>query len=68
METGQLRVFLKFIRNREPKIEEASAILNDLWDIVEDMEEIKMVYIYRHENLLTQESRNTNRKTGGRYD
>ena len=36
--------FWKFIKNMKPKKEEASAILNELGDIVDDTEEIKMVY------------------------
>ena len=38
----------------KPKKEEASEILKELGDIVEDTEEIKMVYIYHYENLLMQ--------------
>ena len=34
------------------KKEEASAILNELGDVVEDTEEIIMVYINHYENLL----------------
>ena len=46
----------KFIRNMKPKKEEASAILNELGDIVEDTEEIKMAYSYHYKNLLMQKS------------
>ena len=39
----------------KPRRDEASAILDVLWDIAEDTEEIKMVHGYHHYNLLTQE-------------
>ena len=38
----------------KPKKEEASAILSELWDVVVDTEEIKMVYSYHYKNLLMQ--------------
>ena len=46
--------FGKFIKNMKPKKEEASAILNELGDIVDDTEETKMVYSYHYKNLLIQ--------------
>ena len=38
----------------KPNKEEASAILNEFGDIVEDTVEIKMVYSYYFHNLLAQ--------------
>ena len=52
--------FLKLIKNMKPKKEEASAILNELGDVVEDTEEIKMVYSYHYKNLLMQKKQKHN--------
>ena len=46
--------FWKNIKNMKPKKEEASAILNELGNVVEDTKEIIVVYGNRCENLLVQ--------------
>ena len=51
---GSAQCFWQFIKNMNLKKEKASAILNELGDIVEDTEEIKMVYSYHYKNLLMQ--------------